>query len=242
MVPADDAGEVRLPEQGRVGRCRGGPPGDLRARLLKKLDALKLTQSTLVIFMTDNGHAGGGGRRRGRKGQKDKAAAKARPAGLYNAGMKGAKGSTDEGGTRVPCFFRWPGRLTGGVDVAGVAAHIDIFPTLCELCGAEAPKDVRLDGRSLVPLLKDPQADWPDRYLFVHRGRWGRGQAEKSKYRGCAVRSQRFRLVNNAELYDIVHDPGQTKDVIDEHPQVLARMRAAYDQWWSEVLKTIGNE
>ena len=204
-------------------------------RLLRKLDDLKLAGDTLVIFMTDNGHAGGGGGRR-------KGAKVAKPAGLYNAGMKGAKGSTDEGGTRVPCFFRWPGTLAGGTDVAGLAGHIDIFPTLCELCGAEAPRGVKLDGRSLVPLLKDAKADWPDRYLFVHRGRWGNGQAEKSKYNGCAVRSQRFRLVNNTQLYDIIHDPGQTKNVIDEHPQVVAEMRAAYDRWWSEVLKTMVNE
>jgi arylsulfatase len=190
-------------------------------RLVARLDDWRLSERTLLIFMTDNGHCRGH---------------------LYNAGMRAAKGSPYQGGTRVPAFFRWPGMLGRGVDVNALAAHIDLFPTLAEIAGAKIPESVELDGRSLVPLLLDAKADWPDRYLFIHKGRWARGKAAESRYADCAVRNTRFRLVNNTELYDIANDPGETTNVIDQHPEVVAKMRAAYDPWWDEVLPCMVNE
>lgn len=189
-------------------------------KLLARLAEWGLQRRTLVIFMTDNGHS---------------------IAGLYNAGMRGNKGTPYQGGTRVPAFWRWPGVLPA-VDVDRLAAHVDVFPTLAELAGARTPPGAKLDGRSLVPLLKNPAAPWADRFLFVHLGRWPKGSAADSKYAQCAVRTARFRLVNNRELFDIPNDPGETTNVIDQHPDQLARMRAAYDQWWSEVLPAMENE
>jgi len=203
--------------------------------LLAKLDEWKLADNTLVIFMTDNGSARAGGARR-RKGR-------GRPAkGLFNAGMRGKKGTPHEGGTRVPCFVRWKGKIPAGVDVGALTGHIDIFPTLAEVCGGRLPAGVKLDGRSFAPLLRDPRTAWADRYIFVHVGRWRKGRAAASKYSACAVRSQRFRLVNNRELFDIAADPGETTNVIDKHPDVVAGMREAYDRWWSEVLPAMVNE
>jgi arylsulfatase len=194
---------------------------DNMGTLLAKLKEWGLERNTLVIFMTDNGHP---------------------LPNLYNAGMHGAKVTPYQGGTRVPSFWRWPGVLKPGVDIDKLAAAIDLFPTFAELAGAKVPKGIKLDGRSLVPLLKDPAASWPDRYLFVHVGRWPKGKAAESKYDKCAVRNGRYRLVNNAELYDIKSDPGETKNVIAEHPDVVAAMRSAYDRWWAEVLPALENE
>jgi len=190
-------------------------------KLMARLKKWNLEKDTLVIFMTDNGHP---------------------IAKLYNAGMRGAKGGPYQGGTRVPIFFRWPGMLRGGIDIDKLAAHIDLFPTLAELAGVKIPEGLKLDGRSLVPLLKDPSAPWPDRFLFVHVGRWPKGKANQSKYAQCAVRNSRFRLVNNRELYDIKADPGEKTSVLAEHPEVVAQMRAAYDRWWEEVLPALVNE
>ena len=95
---------------------------------------------------------------------------------------------------------------------------------------------MKLDGRSLMPLLRDPKAPWSDRYLFIHVGRWPKGKSAESKYAGCAMRNQRFSFVNNKELYDLKVDPGEMKNVIAEHPEVVAAMRKAYDQWWTEIL------
>ena len=104
------------------------------------------------------------------------------------------------------------------------------------------PDGVQPDGRSLLPLLENPAAEWPDRYVFVHQGRWPRGEAEAAKFANCAVRNARFRFVNNAELYDLQADPGETTNVIDQHPQVVADMRAAYDVWWQEARAGMVNE
>jgi arylsulfatase len=194
---------------------------DNLGRLLDKLRQWDLERRTLVVFMNDNGHSIGN---------------------LFNAGMRGAKGTPYQGGTRAAAFWRWPGVLPAGVDVNRLAAHVDFFPTLAELAGARFPQGVKLDGRSLVPLLKDAKAPWDDRFLFVHLGRWPKGQAAESKYAQCAVRTSRFRLVNDRELYDIEHDPGETTNVIQEHAEQVAGMRAAYDRWWQEVLPAMENE
>jgi arylsulfatase len=191
-------------------------------RLLAKLEAWGLARDTLVIFMTDNG---------GTAGVK-----------IFNAGLRGAKVTPYEGGTRVPAFWRWPAGFAGGRDCAALTAHLDVFPTLAEITGAEVPRSVQFDGRSLVPLLKDPQADWPDRLLFTHVGRWEKGKAGESKFANCAVRNARFQLVNNLELYELKTDPGERRNVIAEHAEAVAQLRAAYDQWWKEILPALENE
>jgi arylsulfatase len=191
-------------------------------RLLAQLKTWDLERDTLLIFMTDNGGI--------------------TAVDFFNAGMGGRKGTPHEGGTRVPSFWRWPAGFKGGVDVDQLAAGIDVFPTLVEVAGAKVPKDVKLDGRSLVPLLKNPKGAWPDRFVFVHVGRWAKGQAARSKFTGCAVRSNQFRFVNNRELYDMKADPAQKKNVIGDHPKIVAKMRAAYDKWWKEILPALENE
>ena len=200
-------------------------------RLLAKLTEWGIEKNTLVIFMNDNGGTAG--------------------VGVFNAGMRGSKNTPYTGGTRAASFWRWPGTLKAGADVDQLASHRDILPTLAELAGAKVPDDVaaKLDGRSLVPLLKDPGAPWPDRYVFTHIGRWPKGRAAQSKYAGCSVRSPRYNLVSTGkagdgkwELYDLKEDPGETRDIAAQHPEVVKEMEAAYDKWWDEVLPCLENE
>lgn len=143
----------------------------------------------------------------------------------------------------MPAFWHWPGKLTPG-DRPQLTAHIDIFPTLAQLAAARLSEAVarQVEGRSLLPLLASAEVAWPERFLFTHVGRWDRGQAAQSKYRQCAVQNSRFSLVNNAELYDLQADPGETRNVIAEQPQVAAELRAAYDGWWESVLPCLVNE
>ena len=190
-------------------------------RLLAKLTELGIENDTVVIFMTDNG---------GTAGCK-----------LFNAGMRGTKGTPYLGGIHVPCSFRWPGVLKPA-EVSALTAHIDYFPTLAEIAGAKLPAGVELDGRSLVPLLKSADADWPDRNLFTHRGRWPTGKAAESKYLMCSVRNSRFQLVSADpkakkawQLFDLQNDYGQTEDVSKQFPAVAAELEAAYDKWWDSV-------
>ncbi|HEY2159037.1 MAG TPA: sulfatase-like hydrolase/transferase, partial [Isosphaeraceae bacterium] len=189
-------------------------------RLLARLDAWGLAENTLVIFLTDNGGTLG--------------------TSIFNAGMRGKKVTPYQGGTRVPSFWRWPAGFRGGVDCPALTAQIDIFPTLAAIAGATLPDQV--EGRSLLPLLHDTHADWPDRTLVTHVGRWPRGKIAEAKFANCSIRDARFTLVNNAELYDLKEDPGESKNVIAEHPDVAVRLRSAYDAWWRDVLPHLENE
>ena len=205
--------------------------------LMEKLNEWELANDTLLVFMTDNGTAKGSS--------------------YFNAGMKGDKGSLNEGGSRVPLFMRWPDRLPAGRDIDRMTRHFDLFPTFTELAGAKLPKDLELDGRSLVPLLESPESstepEWPDRYTSFHRGCWAKEGApgrfgkgnfdpDKEKYTRFAVRNQRFRLVGKNTLYDISKDPGEATNVLNEHPEVAERMLQAYDKWWDSVRPLMINE
>ena len=200
--------------------------------LMKKLDEWNALDNTLVIFMTDNGQSGWKAKRNGKRVP------------IFTAGFKSFKGSPYEGGTHVPAFWHWKGRLGEGVDIPALTAHIDLYRTMCDLAGVTIPDDIQqIDGRTMVPLLDDPTADWPDRNLFVHQGRWEKGEDPNlSKLKRCAVRTTRWRFVNNRELYDISVDPYEKTNVIDQHPDVVQELRDAYDQWWAETVPLMVNE
>ncbi len=200
--------------------------------LMNRLDEWDKWDETLVIFMTDNGQAGRGGRRNGDRVD------------LFRAGFKTGKGSVYEGGTHVPAFWRWKGVLGEGKEISALTAHIDLFKTFCDLAGARIPAGIQtIEGRNLVPLLEDAGRDWPDRNLFVHQGRWAKGaDPNESKFRNCAVRTKRWRFVNNQELYDISVDPFESRNVAGEHPEVVFRLREAYDEWWAETVPLMVNE
>jgi arylsulfatase A-like enzyme len=190
-------------------------------RLLAWLKASQLDENTIVIFMTDNGTAAGTAR----------PSATASPGAWtgFNAGMRGAKGTAYDGGHRVPFFIRWPaGGIGSGRDIARLTAHLDLLPTLVELCGLNFTPRNALDGRSLVPLITNPSAAWPERTLFVHTQR----EEIPPKWRASSVMTQRWRLVNGVELYSIEDDPGQTRNIAAQHPEVVARLRAEYEAWW----------
>lgn len=187
------------------------------ARLREKLKAWDLERKTILIFMTDNGTAAGYRKQRGKTHG-------------FNAGMRGTKGSEYDGGHRVPFFIHWPGKFEGGRDVDQLAAHLDVLPTLLELCGIEKPSELALDGRSLIPLLNGT-ADWSPRTLFVQSHRI----EHPEPWRKSAVLTDRWRLVNGTELYDMKTDPGQKTDVASRYPDLSARLRQAYKDWYADV-------
>ncbi|MCR9115727.1 MAG: arylsulfatase [bacterium] len=189
-------------------------------RLTAKLKEWGIEKDTLLIFMTDNGPS----------------------ASNYNGNHKGKKNSVDEGGTRVPSFWRWPGVLEPGADVDRIANHYDILPTLAAIVGGTPKEQDQLHGRSLTPLLKDANAPWEDRMRVIHKGRWAKGQAESSRDSNFAVRNQRFRLIGRNELYDMENDPSQKKNVIADHPEVAKQMNAFYDKWFDSALPNMVNE
>ena len=200
--------------------------------LMKKLSEWKAWKNTLVIFMTDNGQAG---KRATLNGEK---------VSIFTAGFKSGKGSHYEGGTHVPAFWRWKGRLGEGVDVPALTAHIDMFRTFTDLAGVTVPDDIqKIGGRTMLPLLENPKAKWKDRELFTHKGRWQKGEdPNQSKMKNFAVRTARWRWVGGNELYDISRDPYESTNVIDQHPKVVTRLQKAYDNWWKATLPLMVNE
>jgi arylsulfatase A-like enzyme len=200
-------------------------------RILEQLDASGIADSTLVLFMNDNGSAIG--------------------AKQFNAGMRGAKGSPWLGGTRANSFWRWPKRITPGKCDA-LTAHIDVFPTLAAVAQAPLHEQAKtqVQGRDLSHLLANPNADWSDRNLITHVGRWPPGTAPSAwKYQQAAIRDRQYTLVNPAagpkpkwELYDVTVDPAQSQNLAISHPERVAQLAEEYEQWWDEVQPFLINE
>ena len=179
-------------------------------RVLSKLEELGLGDDTIVIYFSDNGPNSW----------------------RWNGGMKGRKGSVDEGGLRSPLVVRWSGRIPAGQSISEVAGAIDLLPTLADLAGIDLAGEKPLDGRSLAPLLTGRDATWPDRLLYSLRISRGRNLV--------SVRSQRFRLDPEGQLFDIPADPGQRKDVADQFPEEARELRTAARAWTEEVAPHVG--
>jgi arylsulfatase A-like enzyme len=193
--------------------------------LLERMETSGQLENTILLFMSDNGTCMGQNAY-----PKEQQATWSE---TYNGGMRASKGSHYDGGHRVFCFIRHPaGGLQGGREVKPITAHIDILPTLLDLCAIAPPAEIRFDGRSIVPLLKNPEfPGWPERILVVESQR----VIDPVKWRQTSVMTDRWRLVNNKELYDIQADPGQRTNLIQQHTEVVARLSSFYDTWWADI-------
>jgi arylsulfatase A-like enzyme len=177
-------------------------------RLLARLEELHLAENTIVIYFSDNGPN----------------------TWRWNGGMKGRKGSTDEGGVRAPFLIRWPGHIPPGSRVSQIAGAIDLFPTLADLAGIPLISAKPPDGLSLKPLLLRTAEQWPDRMIFSD---W----AGKS-----SVRTQRYRLDSVNGLYDIEADLPQDHNVAADHPEETARLSQALAAWRAEMSPSLAKD
>jgi arylsulfatase A-like enzyme len=192
-------------------------------RLAAMLRDQGLRDDTLLIFLTDNGSTMG-------------------PQ-YFNAGMKGGKVTLWEGGHRVPLFVRWPkGSFGSPRDVSELTHVQDLLPTLIDLCGLQRPQGPKYDGVSLANLLRGKAGGLDDRMLVVNYSRMPFGVKRRQddhpgapRKEGAAVLWKRWRLLEYDRLYDLAGDPMQERNVVAEHPEVAAKMRAALDAWWAGV-------
>jgi arylsulfatase A len=182
--------------------------------LLTELRRLGLDEDTLVIFTSDNGaldeDRGGSG---------------------SNSPLRGAKGTTWEGGQRVPCIMRWPGRIAAGLEVDTMATALDLLPTVAELCGVALPDDRVIDGAPIGGLVglgsSRPEPDRPFVYMLdgtleaVRVGRWK-----------LHVRKRDRELL---ALHDLETDVGETIDVSADHPEVVDALQRQLDHWRTEL-------
>ena len=173
-------------------------------RVLRRLDELKLSENTIVIYFSDNG-----------------------PNSFrWNGGMKGRKGSVDEGGVRSPFLIRWPGKIKPGTAVREIAAAIDLLPTLTKLAGIPVSGTKPLDGKDISPLLLGTARDWPERMIFSHQNG------------NVSVRTPQYRLDPAGALFDMQNDPHQKKNIAGERAEVAARLANAVTKWRADVLGT----
>jgi arylsulfatase A-like enzyme len=163
-------------------------------RILETLERLGLKENTLVLFLSDNG-----GTPR-----------------AVNRPLRGGKGTTWEGGVRVPAIAWWPGRIGKGRVTDEIASNMDLLPTLTRLAGGEVPGGLQIDGHDLRPVFEN----WPggarryEEFRFYHANKlW-------------AVREGKWKLHASGELYDLAADIGESRDVAGENPAVVARLRA----------------
>ncbi len=219
-LPADDDPDKRARIYAMITNI-----DDNMGKLFAKLDQLGITENTIVIFMVDNGP---NGRR-------------------YVAGFKGMKSHVHEGGIRSPFFFQWPAVVREGTSSDRIAAHIDVLPTILEACGVPKPKGLKLDGRSILPLLQGKKIAWRDRTIYIqsHRG------DVPVLYHHFAARNQRWKLLHGSgfgrenfdgepkfELYDMAADPLEQNDLAARRPDIVEAMRKQYEAWFADVSGT----
>ncbi|MEM6364284.1 MAG: arylsulfatase, partial [Planctomycetota bacterium] len=195
-------------------------------RLLDHLDSRDLNDSTIVIFMVDNGPN----------------------TARYVGPFRKNKGHVHEGGIRSPFFFRWPQKVKAGTASNILSGHIDVFPTLVAAAGATLPNDRTIDGRDLMPALTGQQSQWPDdraMVLQVHRG----NRPIAGHHFG--IRTKQWKLVHPTgfqnevpdqvtpmELYRADIDPGESDDLSEQYPDVVRDLRGQYQNWFDDVSTT----
>lgn len=184
-------------------------------RLLGTLQRSNLSENTIVVFLTDNGPNSA----------------------RFNGSMRGRKGSVHEGGVRVPLFIRWPARIAPGSTIKPICAHIDLQPTILEMCGIDRPDGPPLDGISLWPLIQNPTdgANGPKRLLFTSRTSGHEATLDGVK---GAVRTERWRATfenNRWSLFDMQDDPGQHHDVAGSNSRITANLAAKFREWLHDV-------
>ena len=191
-------------------------------RLRSKLRELKLEDNTILIFMSDNGQTGNWA------------------SDPYNAGMRGMKGTPYEGGHRVPFMVRWP---KGGYNqvhaVEELTSYVDFMPTVLDLCNISVPRQRQFHGESLVPLMDGKSDDfWHNRTFVTDTQR----VPYPMKWRKSCAMKNKWRLVNRDELYNLETDLGQTKNIAERHPEVVAELRDVYEDWWHLCSQQMGRD
>ncbi len=170
-------------------------------RIVAKTRELGIDENTIILYFCDNGPNSW----------------------RWNGGMKGRKGSTDEGGVRSPLFVKWPAGIQAGKHIERVVSVTDLLPTLSEICGIPCETNYPLDGLSMKETLLKDESSWEDRYLLNY---W-RGKV--------SIRSQQYRLDHQGGLYDIEADRGQKTDLSEDLAEVKEEMMKVANQYRKQI-------
>ena len=181
-------------------------------RILAAIDTAGVSRETVVVFFSDNGPNSP----------------------RWCGGMRGKKGSTDDGGTRSICCIRYPGQIASGVRIPQITGAIDLLPTLAGLTGVELNSPKPLDGIDLTAILKKEteEKSKPQKLGLKLAGR----HIIASQRGRISIRTQRFRLDDKGHLYDMLTDTGQKRDISKEWPEERERLEIIADDWQKDIL------
>ena len=210
-------------------------------RVLDKLKELGIEENTIVIFLSDNGP-------RQRRTKNDLYP------GRWVANLRGTKTSVYDSGIRIPFYVKWPKQLSSNKKTSVMGTMIDILPTVLDATKIEAPKNIKIDGKSLLPLWKKDDAKSLKGRAFFVQMHYG---PTPFKYMHFAVRTQKYKLVSphdfphgivhqptdfelknvlkNLELYDVENDPSERINIAENHPELVDKMLSRYENWFDEV-------
>ena len=181
-------------------------------RMLAAIDSADTSRETIVVFFSDNG-----------------------PNSLrWCGGMRGKKGSTDDGGTRSVCCIRYPGEIAPGTRVPQMTGAIDLLPTLAGLAGVPCEVPKSLDGLNLTAILKQDSHLKSEQKVLEKK--LTKRHIVASQRGRVSIRTDRFRLDDKGKLYDMRTDIGQIHDVIKKYPDEGARLQLIADAWQHDVL------
>ena len=206
-----------------AGKSAAGPYGDAveeidasTGAILKTLADLSLAERTLVVFCSDNGPLVGSGKLGG----------SAKP-------FRGGKGTTLEGGMRVPCIARWPGRIPPGIECRQITATMDLLPTFARLAGAQLPADRKIDGRDIWPLLSGAAGAAGPRAAYFYYRRYRleavRSGPWKLHFRGARLNRDAKPAHLKYALYHLIEDPGEQRNVVTKYPSIAKQLAALSD-------------
>ena len=208
-------------------------------RLLKRLDELKLTKNTLVVFSSDNGPA-----RAGKTGKVEISYDTASGPGYNVQASKGITGgrrmykaSLFEGGINVPFIARWPGKIEAGkVDNVSMISAVDLLPTFCEVAGVKLPKSYQGDGVSQLKALMGKKTEGRAKPLYWKKNASPSSGKKKDGWPAFATVHQNWKLVMSAdgktlELFDILKDPYEKSNLADKNPEVVKRLTKSVMEW-----------
>lgn len=178
--------------------------------LFHELRTLGLDENTLVVFTSDNG-------------------SRARGEGGSNAPLRGLKGTTWEGGQRVPCIVRWPGKVPAGRVCDELVTSMDFLPTLAALAGTTEPRDRTIDGRDIRPLLFDEDGARSPHEVFYYYAQGNLAAVRKGRWKLHFIEGTAFGRDTEPkpQLYDLDADLGEQNNVYDDHPDVVSELEAA---------------
>ena len=177
-------------------------------RILDELERLDLEDNTIILYFSDNGPNGW----------------------RWNGGMKGRKGSTDEGGVRSPLVMRWPNKISGGKIFEGISSVMDLLPTLASMASIPLGRDRLLDGVDLWPYIHGDK-EYPENRVIIHH--WNNRMS---------VRTQEYLLDHEGKLFDMLSDPGQVQDVSSQYPDIVLSLNEEKTRWQDEVLSELSQE